>query len=179
MSWINVVFLLCLQGKFEHKERKNIRKEYNTHAKLQHPNIIKMLDSFEIVECIVIVTELAEIDLHGFMKKVKLSECHVKKLTCHLLSALHYLHTERILHRDLKPQNVLLNNYKNVEIMQAKLCDFGLARKMTTETFLLTSIKVRAIFGVFSPPFAHCSSISFTHNPLPLHLHTSNSEKRN
>lgn len=99
-----------------------------------------MLNSFETPDYIVVVTELAEIDLHKFMGREKLSPNHVQKLTWNLLSALYYLHSKRILHRDLKPQNILLSG--DINQMNAKLCDFGLARNMTREDFLLTSIKV-------------------------------------
>lgn len=105
-----------------------------------------MIDSFETIEHIVVVTELAEIDLHRLMANLhradkRLADRHVQRLTLHLLSALHYLHTQRVSHRDLKPQNILLNHFKNLDVMEAKLCDFGLARKMTSETYLLTSVK--------------------------------------
>lgn len=100
-----------------------------------------MLDSFETTDLIVVVTERADIDLHKFMKQQtnhKLPEDHAQKITWDLLSALHYLHSYRILHRDLKPQNILLN----MNGLQAKLCDFGFARNMTSQTLLLTSVKV-------------------------------------
>lgn len=100
-----------------------------------------MLDSFETVDYIVVATELAGIDLHRFMSRQKLTDKQVQRLTWHLLSALYYLHSQRVSHRDLKPQNILLNNYQNADEMEAKLCDFGLARKMTSETYLLTSVK--------------------------------------
>lgn len=125
----------------ERKDQKKFIKECKIHSSLRHPYIIQMIDSFETIEFIVVVTELADIDLHRLMAHKKLADRHVQRLTLHLLSALHYLHSQRVSHRDLKPQNILLNNYQNLDVMEAKLCDFGLARKMTSETYLLTSVK--------------------------------------
>lgn len=99
-----------------------------------------MLDSFETPDYIFVVTDFAACDLHQFMKRrpiPKLEEYHVQTLTGDLISALYYLHSRRILHRDLKPQNILLSETG----MDAKLCDFGLARSMSRETLLLTSMK--------------------------------------
>lgn len=138
--------MLQFASERERKEQKKILKECKIHSSLRHPNIIQMFDSFETVEYIVIATELAETDLHRFLSDLKrrnqeMSEKHVQKLAWSLLSALHYLHSRRVMHRDLKPQNILLNNFRNIDEMQTKLCDFGLARKLTSETYLLTSVK--------------------------------------
>ena len=54
-----------------------------------------------------------------------------------LMCALHYLHCNRVLHRDLKPQNVLIEKASG----KAKLADFGFARKFGETTLVLTSIK--------------------------------------
>lgn len=61
----------------------------------------------------------------------------VQQIAAQLVSALYYLHSHRILHRDMKPQNILLGKGGIV-----KLCDFGFARAMSVNTLVLTSIKV-------------------------------------
>ncbi|CAH2086624.1 unnamed protein product [Euphydryas editha] len=119
------------------KDLKNLRQECDIQRQLNHPNIIRMIDSFDTESELVVVTEYAEKELHSILAKEGcLNEELVKKITWDLVSALYYLHSHRVLHRDLKPQNVLLDNTG-----RAKLCDFGLARIMTNATHILTSIK--------------------------------------
>ncbi|XP_072943601.1 serine/threonine-protein kinase fused-like [Epargyreus clarus] len=119
------------------KDLKSLRQECDIQRQLNHPNIIRMIDSFDTDSELVVVTEYAEKELHGILAKEGcLKEEQVKKITWDLVSALYYLHSHRVLHRDLKPQNVLLDSTG-----RAKLCDFGLARIMTNATHILTSIK--------------------------------------
>ncbi|XP_063377945.1 serine/threonine-protein kinase fused isoform X2 [Cydia fagiglandana] len=119
------------------KDLKNLRQECDIQRTLEHPNIIRMIDSFDTESELVVVTEYAERELHSILAKEGcLNEEQVKKITWDLVSALYYLHSHRVLHRDLKPQNVLLDSSGC-----AKLCDFGLARIMTNSTHILTSIK--------------------------------------
>uniref|UniRef100_H3D2G6 non-specific serine/threonine protein kinase n=1 Tax=Tetraodon nigroviridis TaxID=99883 RepID=H3D2G6_TETNG len=119
------------------KELLNLKREIEIMRGLQHPNIIQLFDSFETKTEVVIVTEYAEGQLYQVLEDDgKLSETQVREIACQLASALYYLHSHRILHRDMKPQNVLL--MKNGTV---KLCDFGFARAMSFSTFVLTSIK--------------------------------------
>ncbi|CAG9863595.1 unnamed protein product [Phyllotreta striolata] len=119
------------------KELKGFRRECEIQRDLHHPNIIQMLDSFETENEIVVITEFAHTELTSVLGKVGyLPEEKVQKIVWDLVSALYYLHSNRVLHRDLKPQNILLD-INNI----AKLCDFGFARNMSTGTHVLTSIK--------------------------------------
>lgn len=116
---------------------KGLRLEYEIQRKLRHPNIIQTIESFETDNEIVVVTEFAKGDLHKLLaREGSINEDRAQRLTFDLVSALYYLHSHRTLHRDLKPQNILLD-----ERCTAKLCDFGLARNMTMGTHVLTSIK--------------------------------------
>lgn len=142
---INMRYVLVEQSGYGRRELKNFAKECDIQQKLDHhPNIIRMIESFETIKDIVVVTEYAETDLHKLLRKGPLVETKVQQLTWDLMSALHYLHSNRILHRDLKPENILLNKDGSC----ARLCDFGLARNMTIQTHLLTSVKVWTLIYV-------------------------------
>ncbi|KAJ8942227.1 hypothetical protein NQ314_010127 [Rhamnusium bicolor] len=93
--------------------------------------------ALKVISKIVVITEFAHKELTTVLgKEGYLSEERVQPIVWDLVSALYYLHSNRVLHRDLKPQNILLDS-KN----SAKLCDFGFARNMSTGTHVLTSIK--------------------------------------
>ncbi|KAI3807334.1 hypothetical protein L1987_23260 [Smallanthus sonchifolius] len=96
---------------------------------LQHENVIALKDvmvpmqrtSFKDVY---LVYDLMDTDLHQIIKSSQsLSNDHCQYFLFQLLRGLKYLHSANILHRDLKPGNLLIN--ANCDL---KICDFGLAR---------------------------------------------------
>lgn len=71
-----------------------------------------------------VITELLQSDLHKIIVSPQhLSQDHIKVFLYQILRGLKYLHSARILHRDIKPGNLLVNS--NCVL---KICDFGLAR---------------------------------------------------
>lgn len=75
------------------------------------------------------VFEYLESDLDQVMrKKLEFGEMHMLKLIYNALIALSFMHLANVIHRDIKPGNLLLNS--NCDI---KICDFGLARSIAID----------------------------------------------
>ncbi|XP_046556062.1 serine/threonine-protein kinase 36-like [Haliotis rubra] len=95
-----------------------------------------MLDSFETDKHIVLVFEYAVKELFKAMRsepKGKFKEEKVREISCQICSGLYYLHSEKVLHRDLKPQNILVTQGNII-----KICDFGFARMMEEKYYART-----------------------------------------
>eukprot|EP00927_Polykrikos_kofoidii_P080920 TRINITY_DN77962_c0_g1_i1.p1 TRINITY_DN77962_c0_g1~~TRINITY_DN77962_c0_g1_i1.p1 ORF type:complete len:383 (+),score=58.91 TRINITY_DN77962_c0_g1_i1:102-1250(+) len=71
-----------------------------------------------------LVTELMDSDLQKALRVKSLQKIHRVYITYQILRALKYIHSSNIMHRDVKPANVLLNKF-----CDAKLADFGWARE--------------------------------------------------
>ncbi|XP_074643571.1 serine/threonine-protein kinase 36-like [Tubulanus polymorphus] len=141
------------------KDLKNLRREIEIMQGLHNDNIIQMLDSFETDKEVVAVTDYAEGELFQILEDDgSLPEEQVQAIACQLVSALYYLHSHRILHRDMKPQNILLGKGGVV-----KLCDFGFARSMSMNTLVLTSIKGTPLYMspelVEEQPYDHTADL--------------------
>jgi fused-like protein len=91
------------------KDMQNLRLEIGILQRLDHPNIIRMLDSFETNSDFVVVTEFAYGELFEIFQDDKhLPVDEVRNIARQLVQALNYLHMQKIIHRDMKPQNVLV-----------------------------------------------------------------------
>nr|XP_019567770.1 PREDICTED: mitogen-activated protein kinase 15 isoform X2 [Rhinolophus sinicus] len=94
-----------------------------------HPNIIRLLDVIraENDRDIYLVFESMDTDLHAIICKGRLlRDIHKRYIFYQLLRATKFIHSGRVIHRDQKPSNVLLDASCLV-----KLCDFGLARSLS------------------------------------------------
>uniref|UniRef100_A0A672KX44 non-specific serine/threonine protein kinase n=1 Tax=Sinocyclocheilus grahami TaxID=75366 RepID=A0A672KX44_SINGR len=137
----------------------SLKREIDIMRGLKHPSIVLLLDSFETEREVVVVTEYAEGELFQILEDDgSLPENQVREIACQLVSALYYLHSHRILHRDMKPQNILLGKGGVV-----KLCGFGFARAMSVSTLVLTSIKGTPLYMspelVEEKPYDHSADL--------------------
>ncbi|XP_076650736.1 cyclin-dependent kinase 2 [Halictus rubicundus] len=100
-------------------------REISLLKKLHHPNIVQLFDVVDGDKHLYLVFEFLQQDLKKLLDSVKggLDQALVKSYLFQLLNAISFCHLRCILHRDLKPQNLLIDREGHI-----KLADFGLAR---------------------------------------------------
>ncbi|XP_078341209.1 cyclin-dependent kinase 17-like isoform X3 [Crassostrea virginica] len=106
-------------------------REVSLLRELKHANIVTLHDIIHTDKSLTLVFEYLEKDLKQYMDDCGniMSMSNVKIFLFQLLRGLAYCHKKQVLHRDLKPQNLLIN-----ERGELKLADFGLARAKSIPT---------------------------------------------
>ena len=112
------------------KQLTNSRKlfeEIEMHKHLKHPNIVKYITNFKTGFHIVSILEYCEGGslFNRIKDRGRHSESEIKIIFPQVLEGLSYLHNRGILHRDVKPANILLSSLNLKESTIVKLCDFG------------------------------------------------------
>ncbi|PVD19221.1 hypothetical protein C0Q70_19706 [Pomacea canaliculata] len=100
-------------------------REIKLLQELSHPNIIGLLDAFGHKSNVSLVFDFMETDLEIIIRDTTLvlTAPHIKSYMLQTLLGLEYLHAHWVLHRDLKPNNLLINDSGVL-----KIADFGLAK---------------------------------------------------
>ncbi|XP_061077566.1 death-associated protein kinase 2-like isoform X2 [Conger conger] len=111
--------------------REEIEREVSVLQQIQHPNIVTLRDVYENRTDVVLVLELVSGgELFDFLaQKESLSEEEATQFIKQILEGVHYLHSKKIAHFDLKPENIMLLD-KSFPLPRIKLIDFGLAHKI-------------------------------------------------
>lgn len=103
-------------------------REVEAAAALAHPNIVALYDWFGDGEASVLVWELVRGESLDRLAG-ELGDEEVVAVGVELFDALAYAHGQKIVHRDVKPQNVMLDDVGHVKVM-----DFGIARLLDADT---------------------------------------------
>ena len=112
---------------------KEIREEAVMMLSLDHPNIIRIKDTYESEHWIFIVMEyIRGGDLFDrIIERGRYTEANARSVMLQILDAVNYLHSKDICHRDLKPENILLMSKESD--CEIKITDFGLAKRTNQE----------------------------------------------
>lgn len=155
--------------KNQHILKKDIINELWIHSKLNHPNIVKYYDS----QCIdnnkalgYILMEHCKISYDQLISKTCIRTCEIRKHICMILKGLQYMHSQNIIHGDLKLDNIFISQNDDIKIGDFGLslyvphicCDNLNSNKCTTKLFgtmyylspemISHNIKCNTIYGI-------------------------------
>ena len=144
------VAIKILRPEFTKDEQfvENFRRESQAAAGLSHPNIVSVYDVGQEGNIHFIVMELVEGKTLSELieEKGRLDYKEAINITRQVASALSLAHKNQIVHRDIKPHNILITNTG-----VAKLADFGIAKAVSVSTIIGGNNKVMGSVHYFSP----------------------------
>jgi len=154
-----------IENAFEHITfTKRTLRELRILRHLRHENLIDVRSIFlpgskEEFEDIYVFSELMETDLASILKSSQpLTDDHCQFFLYQILRGLKYVHSAAVIHRDLKPRNLLVN--ANCDL---KICDFGLARvSFSDKEFQTCPMTEYVCTRWYRAPEVLCSWIDYT-----------------
>jgi len=124
----------CISKKLiDKKELTLLEREIDIMQKLQHPNIIQLVEVVDTADTLYLVLEFASGGelFDAIVNKGSYSETEAAKIVKQIIAAMAYVHSHGIAHRDLKPENLLLSVEDAADII--KIADFGLSKDFGAE----------------------------------------------
>ncbi len=109
------------------KARKKIVHETGLLKLLNHPSVVRFYETFDTNKYIMIVMEYVSCgDLLSFVRKrSKLTETIAKFIFKQIMEGLSFIHSQGVVHRDIKLDNILIDLQNNI-----KICDFGVSKEI-------------------------------------------------
>lgn len=146
------VAVKVLRQQFVHDEEfiRRFRREAQSAASLSHPNVVSIYDVGQEEDTHFIVMEYIEgHNLNEIIQdRAPLQTEEAVRISIQICDALDHAHQNRIIHRDIKPHNILIGRNGRV-----KVTDFGIARAVTSSTITQTGSVVGSVH-YFSPEHA-------------------------
>ena len=129
--------------------RERFSQEAKTHSKLDHPNIVKLLDYKERKDGLFLIMEYVDgkqLDEHIKKETGPIPEKELTTLFAQILDAIGYSHKKGLVHRDIKPSNIMIDKEGRIKVL-----DFGIA-KMQEEEKGLTKTGVQLGTATYMSP---------------------------
>lgn len=136
-----IVIKQIKMGDMNTEQRNGVKNEIDVSKVFKHPNIVRYLEYFIEDDTFMIVMEYVPGgNLFDYLNKrlaqrSYLDEDEIIRYFAQIARALHHIHTQKILHRDMKTHNILLDSTQKI----LKICDFGIS-KFLTQTNASTTV---------------------------------------
>ncbi len=122
-------------------------REARAAAQVRHPNIVSVYEIGREDECVYIATEFIQgISLSGWLTCQRVPPSEATKLCLKIAEALHAAHDAGVVHRDLKPGNIMID-----VAGEPHIADFGLARREAGDVTMTLDGQVLGTPGYMSP----------------------------
>lgn len=148
LNRIVAVKILRQQFSIDEDFVRRFRREAQAAASLSHPNIVGIYDVGQDKETYFIVMEYVEGETLKdlIQREAPLEPARAVNVSRQIANALYHAHNNKIIHRDIKPHNVLLSKDGRI-----KVTDFGIARAVTSTTQTFSPNSIMGSVHYFSP----------------------------
>nr|XP_006625962.1 PREDICTED: hormonally up-regulated neu tumor-associated kinase homolog A-like [Lepisosteus oculatus] len=128
---------------------RNMKREPRIHQMVKHPNIVQLYETLETENSYYMVMELCQGGdlMDRICDRKRLEEKEVRRYTRQIMSAVEHLHRHGIVHRDLKIENFLLDEFNNIKIV-----DFGLSNTLKVESLSLELLNTQCGSPAYAAP---------------------------
>ncbi|WP_372369962.1 protein kinase [Candidatus Uabimicrobium sp. HlEnr_7] len=117
------VALKLLLNTFSEKEKQRFFLETESLAKLSHPNLVSLYNVYTTPYCFFVMELVNGCTFSKLISQSKLTILEGVSLLIKIAEAVHYIHQNKIIHRDIKPDNIMVTSAGEPKIM-----DFGVAK---------------------------------------------------
>ncbi|KAG6555738.1 hypothetical protein Mapa_002977 [Marchantia paleacea] len=127
-----------------------VMRELSILRGLKHNNVVRLHDVFYNKNQLYLIFEYMDCDLGGYMETYfnYLTPTEIKTFMYQILLGVHYCHQNNVMHRDLKPQNLLIDKAS----LRLKIADFGLSRHFPGNQNTLHAFSHEVVTLWYRPP---------------------------
>jgi len=125
----DVAVKLLLTQDLNEETKKEFEREVSLMKNLHHPNIIQFIGASNVEGKLALVTEFAPLGSLGSLLESEYIPYNIKLIiVLEIARAIKFLHSNNIIHRDVKPQNILVFSIEPKATVHVKLTDFGTSK---------------------------------------------------